>query len=143
MSNLQAAVGLAQIEKADELLAKKAQINLWYREALSPLSKFIGPLGTTKNAKPNYWMIAYRLCNKKSHIQPLREYLAENGIETRTFFIPLHLQPVYHKGYHQGQFPQAEELCRTGILLPSGTGLTQKEIARIADCIKDFFRRKS
>jgi perosamine synthetase len=139
MSNMQAAVGLAQIEKADQLITKKQQIAKWYQEYLKRLSNHIEPLGITKKSLPNYWMIAYKLHERKDQSQPLREYLAEQGIETRTFFIPLHLQPVYHQNYLEGQFPVAEQLCRTGILLPSGVGLTEPEVEFICDRIYKFF----
>jgi perosamine synthetase len=140
MSNLQAAVGLAQIEKADELIAKKQQIAKWYQEFMAPLKKQITPLSLTQKATTNYWMIAYRLQNQKNHIQPLRKYLADYGIETRTFFIPIHLQPIYSKNYHEEQFPVSELLCRTGILLPSGTGLTRSDIQFIAGKISKYFK---
>jgi len=65
-----------------------------------------------------------------------RKRLAKNGIETRTFFIPMHLQPIYYKKYKGQKYPHAEELCRRGLYLPSSTKLTKKDINYIVDVIK-------
>lgn len=63
--------------------------------------------------------------------------LAKNGIETRTFFIPMHLQPIYYKQYKGQRYPNAEELCRRGLYLPSSTRLTKSNIDFIVEKIKE------
>ena len=70
----------------------------------------------------------------------LRLYLAQKGIETRTFFIPIHLQPIYFKTYSE-RFPAAEELCQKGICLPSGGPLAKKDIEYVCGCISTFSRK--
>ena len=67
----------------------------------------------------------------------LRQRLAKRGIETRTFFIPIHLQPIYYADYRDEMFPVAEELCRRGLYLPSAGGLTEQEIRFISQSVRE------
>ena len=81
-----------------------------------------------------FWMYALRIedgfgCSRDE----LRRRLARQGIETRTFFIPVHLQPIYFRRFRGQAFPVAEELCRTGLYLPSGPSLTAGEVAWVAE----------
>ncbi len=66
----------------------------------------------------------------------LRRVLAENGVETRTFFIPMHCQPVYWNAFKGQRYPVAEQLCRDGFYLPSASSLTLEEIVYIAQVIR-------
>jgi perosamine synthetase len=139
LSNLQAAVGLAQLEKVDDLMSKKQIINKMYEKYLSPHSAHLTKFGITKKASSNFWMIAYLLNDKYQHAQPLRDYLATKGIETRTFFIPLHLQPPYRNSAKSSNFPVAEKLARLGMLLPSSPNLTETDIKYICTSVAEFF----
>lgn len=142
MTNLQAAIGMAQIEKIDKILEKKMQIALWYRQFLSSLGEKFFPLKINHDIKTNYWMIAYRLSDKKRNVMDLRRLLAKNGIETRCFFLPLHLQPCFRKKKYQGKFPKAEALAKTGILLPSGPTLRHEDVEKICSLILKYFKSK-
>lgn len=66
----------------------------------------------------------------------LRKVLADHGIETRTFFIPMHAQPIYWKQYRGERYPVAEELCRRGFYLPSASSLSFSEIEYITDVMR-------
>jgi perosamine synthetase len=65
----------------------------------------------------------------------LMTYLKERGIETRSAFYPIHVQPVYQKLYAGERYPVAEELGRKGINLPSGNTLTEDQIRYVAETI--------
>jgi len=65
----------------------------------------------------------------------LRQHLASRGIETRSMFIPVHLQPIYHDAFRDERYPVAEDLCRKGLYLPSGPGLSADDIEYIAGAI--------
>ena len=67
----------------------------------------------------------------------LRRRLARRGIETRTFFIPIHSSPIYYAQYRGQRYPVSEELCRRGLYLPSGATLTEAEIAYICDMVRE------
>jgi perosamine synthetase len=139
LSNLQAAVGLAQIEKAETILKNKIRIAGWYREYLSPIKEYFDELENTPGCQSNYWCIAYRIKNNKIKVADLRTKLRRAGIETRSFFIPLHLQPVYCRAKKANKFPNAERLAKTGVLLPSGPKLSQAEVKNICNMVKDCF----
>jgi perosamine synthetase len=62
--------------------------------------------------------------------------LADHGVETRTFFIPMHCQPVYWEQYKGERYPVAEDLCRRGFYLPSASALTVDEIEYVTSVIR-------
>jgi perosamine synthetase len=66
----------------------------------------------------------------------LRRHLAGRGIETRTFFIPMHLQPIYHADYRSERYPVAEDLCRRGLYLPSSSSLSEQDIEFVVQAVK-------
>ena len=71
----------------------------------------------------------------------LRRELARRGIETRTFFIPMHCQPIYYEMFKGERYPVAEEFCRRGLYLPSASSLTRQEIERVVETLRDVQRR--
>jgi perosamine synthetase len=73
----------------------------------------------------------------------LRIRLAQRGIETRSFFVPMHLQPIYADRFVGQRFPIAEELCRSGLYLPTHENLDEKDVEWIAQQIEDIQRMAS
>jgi perosamine synthetase len=136
MSNLQAAVGLAQLERVDKLVAIKRDNARRYTALLKDIAG-IGLPPERPWAKNVYWMYAVTV-EKEFGISKdrLRARLAQNGIDTRNFFIPINLQPIY-AGICRGNFPVAEELCRKGFYLPSGFNLKKDDIAFIVNTIRE------
>jgi len=136
MSNLQAAVGLAQVERLDALLAARRAAAGWYRDALSTIPG-IEPQPTQPCHKSSEWMFGVLVgedfgCSRDE----LRTRLAGDGIETRTFFVPIHLQPAYLAEYRGHRYPVAESLGSTGLYLPSGPMLRTQDIVSVADAIR-------
>jgi perosamine synthetase len=132
MSNLQAAVGLAQTERLAALVAVRRGNARRYEELLRRVPGLILP-GERPDVESVFWMYALRVaddfgCSRDE----LRRRLARQGIETRTFFVPIHLQPIYHRRFRGQPFPVAEVLCRQGLYLPSGPSLTAREIGWVA-----------
>jgi perosamine synthetase len=70
----------------------------------------------------------------------LRGYLANHGIETRTFFIPMHLQPIYYQAFKGQRYPVSEMLCRRGFYLPSASSLTGEQIRYIVDMVRRAYQ---
>lgn len=141
ISNLQAAVGLAQLEYVDKILERKRKIAQLYLELLKPVGEYISPLIVPKECRTNYWQIAYRLRFEKYDTMKLRTILGQDGIETRSFFIPLHLQPPYYKPSNVGKFPNSELLAKTGFLLPSGPTVSPDQVQRISEIIVNYFKK--
>jgi perosamine synthetase len=139
MTNLQAAVGLAQTERLVQLVERRLENARRYSAALSGIRGLTLP-PDPPGRRNVFWMYSILVeeefgCSRDE----LRGYLAARGIETRTFFIPIHLQPIYRDRYQGQSYPIAEALCRKGLYLPSGPGLSMgsiefiaREIARVA-----------
>jgi perosamine synthetase len=133
MTNLQAAIGVAQVKKLTGLIAKKRQIAAWYGQALDGLARhgLITRHPETPWAKNVYWMYSILLTPRFPLARDdVITRLAGDGIETRPFFYPIHTLPWYH---HGATFPVAEALSRTGINLPSSANLTERDVHTIAD----------
>jgi len=96
-----------------------------------------------EGVKNVYWMYCI-LIGKDSSISrdELMRRLKEKGIDTRTFFIPMHQQPAFlNKGLFKGErYPVAEELSEKGLYLPSSSGLKEEEIEYTCQAIKDAMR---
>lgn len=143
LTNLQAAIGLAQLERADELLKLKLSVAKRYTKALQGVNGITTPPQASW-AKNTYWMYGILVDKKKFGISKddLMKKLEKKGIETREFFIPMHVQPIYKQmGLDGGNYPVAEKLNNEGLYLPSGTLLTDEQINFICDTIKSFGKK--
>ena len=137
MTNLQAAVGLAQVERFDEMVEIRRRNAQYYNQLLRDIEGIRTP-PEAPWAKNVYWMYSILIEEEFGHTRDeVRQHLAKHGIETRTFFIPIHVQPIYFHKYHE-RFPVAEELCRRGMYLPSASTLTKKDIEYVVDCIRSL-----
>lgn len=129
MTNLQAAIGLAQLEKIDEYVARRRDHALLYNKLLGDVKGVRLPI-EKKWAKNVYWMYAIQVEGSRDEFM---KKLRVRSIETRTFFIPMHQQPMYE----DGDFPVADEISKKGLYLPSGSGLTTEQIERVCSCVKE------
>jgi perosamine synthetase len=141
MTNLQAAVGVAQMERIDELLARKRRQGDDYRERLEDVVGI--RLQTIKSwADPVYWVNSIVIeDDHPMDAHQLAAKLWENGVQTRPFFLPMHEQPVLRKmGLFKGEvYPVAEKLARRGLYLPSGMALSLSQIDEVCDHLKKCF----
>ena len=129
MTNLQAAVGLAQLENIDKLIEIRRKNAQFYNSLLKDIEGLTLPpeLNHVKNV---YWMYSVLVTSKfKISRDDLMDKLAKYGIETRNFFIPMHKQPIFPR--ISGKYPVAENLSDSGINLPSGATLQKDEIGYI------------
>lgn len=137
MTNICAAIGLAQLEQAESILMKKRTIAERYRTELSGLPIIIH--GETGNVTHSYWMCSL-LVEEPLQRDPLREALKADGIETRPVFYPVHTMPMYSTRYQK--HPIAENIGWRGINLPSWPGLSEEQLASICTSIRTFFADK-
>jgi len=134
MTNICAAIGLAQLEKADHILKKKREIAFGYKDKLSNLPlRFHDELPNTHHS---FWMCTI-LLNDPQERSRLREHLQQHGVETRPLFPPCHQLPHLYSSEH---FSVAESISARGINLPSYPNLETKEVEYIASSIIRFFR---
>lgn len=136
MTNICAAIGLAQLEQIDGFLAKKRLIAQWYQDQLQDLP--IGLHRETEDVTHSYWMCSL-LVKNASQRDGLRQHLALQGIETRPLFFPVHTMPMYSSKFQR--HPVAEDLGWRGVNLPSWPGLTNEMVIRISSEIKNFLKK--
>ena len=135
MTNIQAAIGCAQVENADILVYNRKANATLYNKYLKGVKGITLP-PKCKNGTNVYWMYGI-LVNKMDRDLFMQE-LRQNGIDTRTFFFPCHKQPCYPK--INKEFPVADKLWRTGLYLPSGGSLTVDQIKEVCDVIKNVLK---
>ena len=139
LTNLQAALGLAQLERIDEIIARKRWIGKEYTRRLRDVSGLQLPIEETW-ARHVYWMYGVVLDESIGmDAQMFSRLLRERGIETRPFFLGMHEQPVFHKMglFHNEHCPVAERASRQGLYLPSGLTLTEEQLEEVCNAAKE------
>lgn len=136
MTNIQAAVGVGQMSKIDRFVERKREIARQYSNRLKSIKGIALPVEMPW-AKNVYWV--YGICVAESRRDELRMRLSEKGVETRTFFTPMHMQPCFRKIglFVNDEYPVAEQLSREGLYLPNSVNLTEEQIEYICNIIKE------
>ena len=138
LTGIQAAFGLAQLEKIEEFVKLRRDHAKLYNDLLCNIEKAVALPPEANWAKNVYWM--YSILVKNSTIRAkLMKFLEQKGIETRTFFYPVHQQPIYYTLNKANEFPIADELAQRGMNLPSGNNLSDDDIHYVCDNINNFF----
>lgn len=143
MSNLQAAVGLAQLEKLDDHIARKRRMGQLYSELLKDIPGLQLPLEKTEYAENIYWVYGLVLSDDLPlDANNFMHRLSEEKIGTRPFFWPIHEQPIFKKmGLFVGEnYPVAERIARRGLYIPSGLALTDEQMKQVAISVRVVFR---
>lgn len=138
MTNIQAAIGLAQLEGIEEHVNIKRKIGKLYTEFLKDVPYLRLPV-EKEWAKNIYWMYGIVLDKKKGmDAVEFGKRLSKNGIQTRPFFLGMHEQPVFHrmKLFRDEHYPVAERIARQGLYLPSGLALKEEEIDKVCISIR-------
>jgi perosamine synthetase len=141
MSNLQAAVGVAQLERLTQTLEKKRQIGRWYDELLSDVDQLERLPRRTDYAENIYWVYGVVLKDEVPfEAEEAMIRMRGKGIGTRPFFWPMHEQPVFRKiGLFSGiSCPVAERIARRGFYVPSGLALTRDQVERSAGALREI-----
>ncbi|MBB3234984.1 DegT/DnrJ/EryC1/StrS family aminotransferase [Phyllobacterium endophyticum] len=139
MTNIQAAIGLAQLETIEQALSDRKKIACWYDQALGDMTdKIVLPLQHNW-AEPVFWMytVFLREGSGERRDAVMRE-LDDLGIETRPVFYPMHVLPPYQE---QNSYPVADLWSPRGINLPTYQELTHRDVHRVADGLKQVLER--
>ena len=137
MTNIQAAIGLAQLERINELLDKKRRIAKLYSELLSDVSGIL-PHPEMRWAKNSYWLYSILIEREKFGLSrdQVMQFLYKNGIETRKFFYPLHIMPIYKQFVKENEtFRNSTFLHERGLNLPSGPKISDEEILKVCETL--------
>lgn len=139
MTNLQAALGLAQLERLDEFIIKKRQIGEWYNSLLYGITGLQLPLAKVDYSNNIYWVYGL-LISKDLNISAIEimNQLEEFGIGSRPFFYPMHKQPVFKKMgmFENVKLPNSDYLSEKGFYIPSGLGLTYDQAFFVSEKLK-------
>lgn len=136
LSGLQASLGLSQVKRFSKLLKKRIDIFNWYEQYIKKSDKYHLVL-SPKDQKPNYWFSAIIFQNSKMK-DVVSKYLEKHGIETRFFFRPVHMQPLYKDLFLNEKYPLAEHFYNRGLLLPSFFDLKKSDVELISSLINNL-----
>lgn len=138
ITNLQAALGVAQVERIDELVARKRWMGQTYTRRLQGLSSL--QLPAEKSWAQNvYWMYGVVISEETGmNAATFAERLAAQGVQTRPFFLGIHEQPVFRRSglFRSEVYPVAERLARQGLYLPSGMALTEVQLEQVVEAVQ-------
>ena len=141
MTNLQAAMGCAQLERIDQFLSRKLDMAAQYNQALQGLPLQLPHVEPW--ARTSVWMYAVMLEDSVPFdAVEFTHRLMERGVQTRPFFMGMHEQPVYR---NMGLFkdtlcPVTERIYRRGLYLPSGQAITDEQILKVCDAVRQVLR---
>ena len=145
MTNLQAAVGFAQLERIDELIARKRCLGEYYRQRLKEIPGIRFQVEKPW-ARSVYWMYSIELDPELGvDAETLQQRLRQKGIGSRPFFLGLHAQPVLQEmnlGFDPNGFPRADHAYRYGCYLPSGMALTEEQVDTVCSALTEALEGK-
>ncbi|WP_299522903.1 DegT/DnrJ/EryC1/StrS aminotransferase family protein [Winogradskyella sp.] len=136
MTNMQAALGVAQLEQIDDIIERKRAIGKRYNDLLKNKINLQLPLAQTEYSQNIYWVYGL-LARTEAECSRIQKELNQLKIGTRPFFWCMHEQPVFNKMglFKSEHHPVAEKMARTGFYIPSGLGLANEEIEIVADSL--------
>ncbi len=138
LSDIHCALGLAQLSRIDDLLAKRAVVAGLYRKQLSHLDALLLPV-VPRQGCLSWFVYVVRLADRFTRLDRDRILLAlqENGIGCNNYFAPIHLQPFYVEqfGFKPGDFPVTEHISKRTIALPFFTAMTPDQVTQVAECL--------
>jgi perosamine synthetase len=143
MTNIAAAIGLAQLEKAEWHLQRRLEVARWYREQLRGGGSEIAWQSEQEWARHVYWMFTILLGdNIQFSRDEVMAHLQEHGIETRPVFYPIHTLPPYLDLCQRGSFPVADRIARRGISLPTWAGLNREDVHYVCDTLLEYLKEE-
>jgi len=141
-TDLQAAIGIAQMKKLSAIISKKREIHDRYVEELRHVKQF-RPVYIDPQCEPVFWFTSF-LCHDP---EALSSFLRAQNIQSRRFFLPLHQQPCYADGKHirvtGSDFTISESIYRQGISLPSSYSLTDEDQSYVIEQIQRFYANRN
>jgi perosamine synthetase len=141
MSELQAALGVAQLERLDAMLADRARVAGWYREALAELAAHTGltlPCDDRGTERRGWFVFVVQVPRGTDRDEVLRGLRAV-GIDGKPYLPPIHLFSFYRElGYREGMFPICEDIGARSLALPFFPAMTESQVGRVADRLSEL-----
>lgn len=142
MDEMSAALGLAQLQRIEELLEKRARVAAWYGERIDEIlgleKPYIAPTTTRMS-----WFVYVIRCADGIDRNRLIDYLKEQGIPSRAYFTPIHLQPFYRErfGWQRGDLPYTEKAGDTFLALPFSGVMTEEQVEYVCEKLREGVER--
>jgi dTDP-4-amino-4,6-dideoxygalactose transaminase len=137
LDEMSAAIGLAQLQRIEELLENRSQVARWYNERLSDVAYIQQPSLAPTTTQMSWFVYVVRVLPPLMRNE-LMQTLAEANIPSRPYFTPIHLQPFYRDtfGYQEGDFPVTEELGTISLALPFSGIMTEKQVDYVCEHVR-------
>jgi len=139
MDEMSAALGLAQLRRLEELLAKRARVAAWYNHMLKDIG-WIRPPFVRETTTHMSWFVYVVRVVAPARRDVVMARLEEKGIPSRPYFSPIHLQPIYVErfGYRAGDFPITEKLGEQCLALPFSSVMTREQVEEVCAALKEM-----
>lgn len=143
MDEMSAALGLAQLQRIEELLQKRAQVAAWYNERIDEIPGLEKPYIVPTTTRMS-WFVYVICCGDDIDRNRLIEYLKEQGVPSRAYFTPIHLQPFYQQqfGWRRGDLPNTEKAGDTFLALPFSGVMTEEQVEYVCEKLREGVARK-
>jgi perosamine synthetase len=137
LDEMSSALGIAQIKRLDEMLAKRETVAGWYAERLSEIPGIEIPVIAPETTRMSWFVYVIRLA-KGIDREMLAKRLEARGVPIRPYFLPIHLQPymVEKFGYREGDFPVTEDLGRRGVAVPFSGVMSEAQVEYVCDALR-------
>jgi len=139
LDEMSAALGLAQLERIEELLAKREQVAKWYNERLDQIPNIHKP-HIAKTTTRKSWFVYVVRCGEGIDRDELMKFLEDRGVPSLAYFTPIHLQPFYQEkfGCRRGDLPQTEKAGETFLALPFSGVMTEDQVDYVCQQLSTF-----
>lgn len=141
LDELSSALGLAQLRRIEELLAKRERVAGWYNERLADTEWIERPHIASTTTRMSWFVYVVHI-KAPAHRDEVMRRLAEVGIPSRPYFTPIHLQPFYREkfGYQRGDFPVTEYLGDVSLALPFSGVMTEEQVEYVCNALKKILQ---
>jgi perosamine synthetase len=136
LTDISCALGLAQLERLDDLLAARARVAGWYREALAGLEELELPCLDEGGNRRGWFVFVVQLPRGVDRDETVRA-LAQRGVQSKPYLPAIHLMSFYRErfGHRPGEFPVCEDVAARSVALPFFPQLTESEVAQVAEAL--------
>jgi perosamine synthetase len=137
LDELSAALGWVQLGRIDELLEKRAQVAEWYNQRLEGVARVERPWIAPNTTRMSWFVYVVRI-EPPADRNKVMQLLADDGIPSRAYFAPIHLQPFYQQklGYRRGDFPVTERLGEVSLALPFSSVMQENQVESVCERLK-------
>ena len=143
LDEMSAALGLSQISRLDDILARRSQVAAWYGERLQGIDGVVVPYVAPETTRMSWFVYVIRVAPNINRVA-LIPRLQADGVPVRPSFVPIHLQPYYRErfGYKEGDFPVTEAVAKTTLAIPFFTDMTESQVDYVCDRIVAHIDRR-